>query len=476
MTGVNFTPFFEPKSVAIIGASRSPGKPGYLVISNLKANGYEGRIYPVNPHAQEIMGYRAYASVADIPEAPDVAVILVPAAATVEAVRDCVRKGVKAAVIESGGFTEVDDNGAALERELVQMAGKGGMRIIGPNTSGLISTPGRFITTFYPLGKVRRGNVAYLAQTGNFATHTMRWILSAENFGVSRVVGLGNKCDIDDADVVEFFGEDPDTGVICMYIEGFKDGKRFIEAAKKVSRKKPMIALMGGMTARGSKAVFSHTASLGASNPALIEGIFKQAGVVSVHRYTDLIDSAKALAFQPLPAGGRVGVVVPSGGMGVLAADACVRLGLTVADLAQATLKRIQDVSEPWIRIGNPVDIWSAIQTHSLEEGYRVAMEALLDDPGVDALVTILVLNSDNPKPDLEFIPKFRDRNPGKPVLIGISGDKESFDETKKTLEGQSVPVYLPVEGACEALAIMRRCSLSVHPGERRKTDAVPIR
>jgi len=466
MTTVDFTSFLEPKSVAIVGASRSPGKPGYLVISNLKANEYPGKIYPVNPQAQEIMGYKAYPSVADLPEVPDVAVILVPASATIEAVRDCVRKGIKAAVIESGGYTEVNERGAKLERELLQSAEKGRMRIIGPNTSGVISTPGRFVTTFYPLGKVRRGSVAYLAQTGNFATHTMRWILSAENFGVSRVVGLGNKCDVDDADVVEYFGADPDTRVICMYIEGFKDGKRFVEAARQVSREKPVIALVGGVTASGSKAVVSHTASLGASNPALIEGVLRQAGVVSIHRYTDLIDSAKALVFQPLPAGGRVGVIVPSGGMGVLAADTCVRLGLTLAELSQSTLKKLQDVSQPWIRIGNPVDIWSAIQNHSLEEGYRVAMEALLGDPGIDSLVAILVLTTDNPPPNLDFIPRFREKYPGKPVLIGVSGDKASFDLAKKTLESQSVPVYLPVEGACEALATMYRCSLSMQRGK----------
>jgi acyl-CoA synthetase (NDP forming) len=469
MAAVDFAPFFEPKSVAIIGASRTPGKPGYLVISNLKANEYAGKIYPVNPQAREIMGYRAYPSVADLPEAPDVAVILVPASATTDAVRDCVRKGIKAAVIESGGYTEVNERGATLQKDLVQIAAKGGMRIIGPNTSGVISTPGKFITTFFPLGKVRGGPVSYLAQTGNFATHTMRWILSAENFGVSRVVGLGNKCDVDDADVVEYFGEDPDTRVICIYMEGFKDGKRFVEAARKVSKKKPVIALMGGVTGSGVTSAASHTASLGASNPALIEGVFRQAGVVSVHRYTDLIDSAKALAFQPLPAGGRVGVIVPSGGMGVLAADTCVRLGLNVAELAPSTLKKLQGISQSWIRVGNPVDIWSAIQTHSLEDGYKVAMEALLDDPGVDSLVTILVITEDNPHPTLDFVPKLRDRNPGKPVLIGVSGDKVSFDWAKKYLESQSVPVYLPVEGACEALATMYRCSLAAGRAERGK-------
>ena len=259
MTG-DLRPFFEPKSIPIVGASKTPGKAGYEVMSNLHANGFAGRIYPVNPIADEIMGHRVYRSVMDLPEIPDVAVILVPASATVEALEGCATKGIKAAVIESGGFTEVDESGAAIEDRIIAIAHLNRLRVIGPNTSGVISTPGNFITTFFPLGKIRRGPVAYLAQTGNFATHTMRWILSSENYGVSRVIGLGNKCDVDDADALEFLGDDPETKVVCMYLEDFKNGRRFIEAARKVSRKKPIMALKGGCDhRRRSSGCLSHS-------------------------------------------------------------------------------------------------------------------------------------------------------------------------------------------------------------------------
>ena len=305
--------FFEPESVAVVGASGTPGKAGHAVMSNLVAGGYGGTIYPVNQTSTEVLGFKAYRSVNDLPEVPDVAIIIVPASATVKTLTECAEKGIKAAAIVSAGFTEVDEHGAELQDAVVEIAHKSGMRVIGPNTSGLISTPARFNAAFYPLGKIPQGTVAYVAQTGNFGGATMSWILSAENFGVSRVISLGNKCDVDDADALEYLGDDPETRVICIYLEGFKDGRRFIEAARRVSKMKPIIALKGGMTSTGARAAVSHTTSLGMNNPAMIDGIFRQAGVAKIRRYTEFMDTAKALAFQPLPSGRRVGIVVPSG-------------------------------------------------------------------------------------------------------------------------------------------------------------------
>jgi len=453
--------FFEPKSVAIVGASRTPGKAGYEVIKNLLANEYAGRIYPVNPNADEILGYKAYTSIKDLPEIPDVTVIIIPASLTVEALRECADKGVKAVVIASGGFAEVDENGAALQNEIVQIARSSGMRVIGPNTSGIVSTPRKFTTTFFPLGKIRRGSVAYIAQTGNFATHTMKWILTSENYGVSRVIGLGNKCDVDDAEALEFLGDDPETKVICMYLEGFKNGRRLLEIASKVSKKKPIIALKGGWTVAGARAALSHTASLATDN-VIVDAAFKQAGIVRVQRYTDLMNSAKAMAFQPLPKGNRVAILAPSGAMGVIAADACEKLGLEVVNLSERTLQRISSISPAWIKVGNPIDIWAAVQVQGLEQAYQLGMEAALDDEKVDAVVSILLLTVESAPASLEFIPKICERHPNKPVLISITGDKDLFDRAKIFLENRSVPVYLPVEDACEALAIMYRCAHSM--------------
>lgn len=450
--------FFEPKSVAVVGASRVPGKAGYCVIENLIANEYPGKIYPVNPNANEILGYKAYGSIASLPEIPDVAIVVIPAASTVNAVKECASKGVRTVVIASGGFAEVDEHGAEAQREIAEVARRSGMRIIGPNTSGIISAPDGFTTTFFPLGKIRRGSVSYIAQTGNFATHTMKWVLTSENYGVSRVIGLGNKCDVDDADALEFLGDDAETRVICMYVEGFTNGRRFLEIASRVSKKKPIIALKGGATTAGAKAAFSHTASL-ASNNSIVDAAFKKAGIVRVHRYTDLINAAKALAFQPLPKGNRVAILAPSGAMGVIAADACERLGLKVGDLSDQTLRKISDMSPDWIKMGNPVDIWAPVQLHGLEKAYSDGIEAVLEDGKIDSVISIVMLTEEYSSVNLEFIPLASQKHPDKPLMVSVTGDKHFFDKAKAFLENRSIPVYPPVEDACEALAIMYQCS-----------------
>jgi len=450
-------PFFEPKSVVIIGASRTPGKAGYEIVRNILANEYEGKIYLVNPKAEEILGFKSYSSVKEIPDAIDLAVIIIPAAATVEALKECAEKEIKAVVIASGGYAEIGEEGANLQAEIVKIARESGFRIIGPNTSGLISTPCKLTTTFFPLGKIRRGPIAYVAQTGNFATHTMKWILTGENFGVSRVVGLGNKCDVDDAEVLEFLGEDPETKAIVLYIEGFKDARGLIEVAKKVSERKPIIALKAGRTVAGTQAALSHTASL-ASNDALVDAAFKQAGIVRVQNYNDLINAAKALAFQPIPQGNRVAILAPSGAMAVIAADACESMGLKVAELSEDTLLRIREISASWMTIRNPVDIWAAVQTQGVETAYRVGMEAVLDDENVDVVVVILLMTRETGPKSLDFIPEVSQRYRAKPVLATITGDKELYEKAKAFLESRSVPVFPPLEDAFEALAIMYRC------------------
>lgn len=230
--------FFEPKSVAIVGASTTPGKLGYVVVENLFNIGYKGKIYPINPKGGELFGLRIYENVKKIPEVVDVANILIPAAAVPDVVKDLAEMGVKNVVICSGGFSEVNEDGARMQDEIVKTAKEAGIRIIGPNTTGVISAPANFSTTFTNVDELRVGGASYVSQTGNFGSVTLTWIMTREHFGISRVIGLGNKCDVDDADALEFLGEDPKTKVIGMYIEGLKDGRRFIEAGKKAVKKK----------------------------------------------------------------------------------------------------------------------------------------------------------------------------------------------------------------------------------------------
>jgi len=445
--------FFHPENVAVVGASKTPSKAGHTVIANMLRMGYQGIVYPVNPKAEEVLGFKAYRTVKEIPGKVELAVIVVPAQVVVDVMRDCAEKGVRAVVIGSGGFSEVDERGAELQDEIIKIAHEAGIRVVGPNTSGIVSTPGNFTTTFFPQEKVRRGYASYVAQTGNFATHTMRWITTAEYFGVSRVIGLGNKCDVDDADAIEYLGEDPETKVIAMYIEGFKNARRFLEVARRVVRKKPIIALKGGRTVAGAQAARSHTASL-AGDYAIVDAALRQAGVIRAKKYMDLVNFTKAFSLQPLPKGNRVALVMPSGAMGVITADACESLGLEVAKLSKGALQRLTDISPTWIRMSNPVDIWAAAQIQGVEKAYELGMEALLEDENVDAVIATLMLVEGHSTMDLKFILEMN-RKYNKPMLITVTGDKQLFEAAKEELETQGVPVYPPLEAACEALAAM---------------------
>lgn len=210
--------FFAPRSIAIVGASATPHKPGNDVIRNIQANGYEGKLYLVNPKGGEILGLPVHRSIQDLPEGIDLGIVILPARANPQAVRDCAARGIRALVLAAGGFAEVDLDGEALQRELVEAIRETGVRVLGPNTSGHTSMPHRFTSSFFPLGKLPRGPISYIAQTGNFATHTMRYIKSAEHFGVARVAGLGNKVDLDECDILEYYAQDPETKAICVYL------------------------------------------------------------------------------------------------------------------------------------------------------------------------------------------------------------------------------------------------------------------
>jgi acetyl-CoA synthetase (ADP-forming) len=329
--------FFEPQSIVVIGASATPHKPGNDVLRNILANEYEGGLYLVNPKGGEIFGMKVHRSIQELPDGIDLAIIILPAKTNPQVIQECANKGIRAAVLAAGGFSEVDEMGAALQEELIKVIAETGVRVIGPNTSGHTSTPHRFTSSFFPLGKIPRGNISYIAQTGNFATHTMRYITTEQNFGVARVVGLGNKVDLDEVDVLEYLAEDPETKAIFTYLESFKRPKRFMEIAREVTRNKPIILLKGGQTEEGAQAAVAHTAAL-ASDDRIIDGALRQAGIARVYKYSHLFLAAKAIATMPLPKGNRVSFLGPSGAMLVVLTDLCRhRLGLEVPDLEEKT-------------------------------------------------------------------------------------------------------------------------------------------
>src|SRR5512139_1540442 len=408
-----FAPFFEPKTVAIIGASATPGKPGHDVIRNILANEYRGGLFLVNPRGGEILGIPVYPSVASLPDGIDLAVIILPAKDTPKALRECTEKGIEHAVLSAGGFAEVDEDGARIQQEIVDIINQKKIRVLGPNTSGHTSTPHHFTSSLFPQGKIRRGKVSYIAQTGNFATHTMKHILTAEHFGVSRVIGLGNKIDIEESEALEYLGDDPETSAIIMYLESLKKPRRFLEVAREVTRRKPVVVLKGGATEAGRHAAVAHTAAMAAED-RLVDGLLRQAGIVRIWDYTHLVLAGKALSMLPLPRGNRVSFLAPSGALLVVLSDLCVRLGLEVPSLLPENVQRLQEISPPYIRMRNPVDIWASATVRGVEYAYREGLEAVLRDPNVDAAIPVLMLTKEIGVPGFEFLLELRSRHPRK--------------------------------------------------------------
>jgi acyl-CoA synthetase (NDP forming) len=457
-----FDRFFYPRSVAIIGASSIPGKPGHEVIQNILANHYKGKLYLVLPKAGELLGMAVQNSIASLPEGVDLAIIILPAKETPQALREVAARGIRHVVLSAGGFAEVDEYGAQIQQELIDIIREKKIHVLGPNTSGHTSTPHQFTSTFFPLGKIRRGKVSYIAQTGNFATHTMKYILSAEHFGVSRVIGLGNKIDIEESEVLKYLADDPETSAIIMYLESIKRPRRFLVVAREVTRRKPVIMLKGGSTEAGKHAAVAHTAAMAAED-RLIDGMLLQAGIVRIWGYTHLILAGKALSMVPLPKGNRVSFLAPSGAMLVVLSDLCTRLGLEIPDLESETVQRLQEISPPYIRMRNPVDIWAAASVKGVEFGYREGMEAVLKDPNIDAVIPILLLVRKTGVPSFDFIVELAKKYPEKPILVTFSGEKQCMEECKEFLEPRGVPTFLEIEQPFEILSILYHCTKAMN-------------
>jgi acetyl coenzyme A synthetase (ADP forming)-like protein len=450
--------FFEPENVAVVGASRNPLKYGYSLLKNLLDLEFKGNIYPVNPNAEEILGLKAYPNVNAIEEGLDLAIIIVPASKAPQIMRECTEKRVKGVVICSSGFREAGEEGKKLEDEVVAIAKKAGIRIIGPNTTGILNTANNFTTSFVPLPKLRKGNVAFVAQTGLFAAAAFWWIISKQPFGVSKIVGLGNKCDVDDAEVLEYLAEDEDTEVIAVYMEGVKDGKSLFKTFKKVSKVKPIIVLKSGRSPAGIKASMSHTGSL-AVRDEIFNAVCKQTGVIRVDGDLDeLLDITKAFALQPLPRGNRVAVVSVTGGGGVIAADNCSEYGLELAQLSSETMRRIKENMPSWANVNNPVDIEPLFENVGPEESLKISVEAVLEDENVDSVIVIFVAVP-------RIVPYFeikravrylKAKNTAqKPILAYLLGYKEIVDSWTMQLEEEKIPVYSSIEKCVKALGCL---------------------
>ena len=433
--------FFNPKSVAVVGASQNPMKFGSIILGNLFNLGYEGRIFPVNQKGEDIAGQKTYTSVDRIPEDVELAVLAIPASGTVSVMEDCAKKGVRGVVIISSGFTEAGEVGVGYQRTLVEIAKKAGIRIVGPNTTGILNPHDKFTTTFVPLMKVRKGSVAFVAQTGMFAGMLMEWILSSERFGISKVAGLGNKCDVDDADALEYLARDEHTKVIMMYIESVKDGRRFMQAARDTTRRKPVLALKSGRTPEGATAAMSHTGSL-AGDDAIVSGAMRQAGIIRVDSAQQMIDRAKMFAYQPVARGNRLAIVSLSGGAAVMSADAAMASGFELARFSKASLAEIQKNYPPWATVRHPFDIEPLTETIGFQAAFEMTVRCALANPQTDTCLIVTWTPFRAIGFSFDFVRDLQDEFPGKPVAFCAIGDKENFEHLFKQLEDLGIPVY----------------------------------
>jgi acetyltransferase len=442
---------FNPRSIAVIGASRTKGKVGYAILHNLIANEYQGTLYPVNLNADSVHSIKAYPTVLDVPGPVDLAIITVPADAALEAVAQCAKKGVKGLVVITAGFREIGGVGEERERKLKELVRSNGMTMVGPNCMGVINTnPAvQMDATFAPTPPLR-GRLSFLSQSGALGVAILDHAKNL-NLGFAKFVSLGNKTDVSGNDLLQSWEDDPDTHVILMYLENFGNPRNFARLARRISRKKPIIAVKSGRTEAGGRATISHTGSIGGSDVAAA-AVFEQTGVIRAYSIDELFDYAMAFARLRPPKGKRVAIVTDAGGPAIMCTDALIELGLEMAALTPQTVASMKAWAPEEASLTNPVDL---IASAGPEE-YRKAIEAVLKDENVDAVVAIYVPPIVTQEVDVARAIWQAAKTSEKPVVcnfLGRSQESPGFVE----LVQHDVPSYLFPEAAARTLAAMHR-------------------
>ena len=438
---------FSPASIAVVGASSSKDKPGYAILYNLIRSGYNGRLYPVNPTKESILGLRCHKSIEDIGEKIDLAVIVIPAKAVLDTLETCARLGVGSVVVISAGFRETGRDGLRAERAISEIARRSNMRILGPNCLGLIDTFTPMNATFAK-DTPPQGKIAFMSQSGALCTSILD-IALAEGVGFSCFVSLGNKADLNEIDFLKAWIDHPQVKVVLAYLEGITDGSRFIEVAGEFSKKKPIVAIKAGVTNSGSKAVSSHTGALAGSERAY-EAAFKQAGVIRARSTAELFDFAVALARQPLPRNNRVAIVTNAGGPGIMATDAIERAGLALASLSEETMQSLREALPPAASVLNPIDLLGDAST----ERYRDAIEVVMRDSNVGALLVILTPQFTTNIDEIAEVVAEAAGLDRLPVLACFMGEA-SLKNAQAIFAKRRVPNYIMPERAVESLAAM---------------------
>jgi 3-hydroxypropionyl-CoA synthetase (ADP-forming) len=446
--------FFKAKSVAVVGASATPGKVGYFVLDSLLNYDYKGKVFPINPSRAEIMGAKTYPSLSAIPEPVELAVVAVALSLVPDLIDECASLGIHNMVIVSGGGKELGGDSAALEAEIRRRAKANGVRVIGPNCIGVFDGQSRLDTFFQVHERMIRpkgGRVAVLTQSG---TVGCIFLEGAADLGVSKFVSYGNRTDVDEADLLAYLAEDPETDLIAMYIEGLEDGRKFLNTAREVSKRKPIVLFKVGRTERAARASMSHTGFFGGSYE-VARGAFRQAGLVVVDSNEELLAASKALAMQPLAKGPRVAMISNGAGSMVQGIDLLKQYNLEIPEISPETVNRLREVYPPYYIVQNPVDVTGSGTSTDYENG----IEALLQDPNVDIVMPWFVF-PDTPLEE-DIVQKLERLNQayGKPIVVGTMGGPYTM-KMSKAIEAVGVPVFNSVRDwvvAAHSLAFGRK-------------------
>lgn len=447
--------FMEPGSVAVIGVSRRTGPGSFNIFENLVNSGFLGKLYPVNPYVDEIMGRKAYPSVKDVPEEIDLAVVSTPRSVVPGIVHECTEKGIRAIIVVGQGFADGDEEGRKLQAEILRIAGQGGARILGPNTFGTANAFNHFTSAFAPM-IMKRVPIGIICQTGFY-------FVGLPNFTVvGKAIDLGNACDIEFAEALEYFEYDPDIRLIFMHIEGISNGRRFMEVARRVAKQKPVLALKTGKGEEGARAAQSHTGSL-VGRDEVYDAAFRQCGVIRIGDTDEFEDLAKAFLNLPPMKGKGVAVITITGAGGIMAIDLLEKYNLRLAKLSAETLDRINALAPAWLRVGNPTDIWPAfmIAGYPVEQVFTTTMEACLNDEDVSGIILIFAGFPEPPAPatvdTAEVLPQVAGKFRGKPVLIWLYGPKADALASKMERTGE-ILVYPTLERAVRTLSRLNQC------------------
>ena len=458
---------FHPGSVAVVGASRNPEKVGYGVFANLVQAGFPGKIYGVNPGGGELFGHPLYPSIEAIPGPVDLGVFVVPPNAILDGIPRLASKGMCAGIAISAGFKEIGGAGVALERSLREAAISAGVRVLGPNCLGLIDTHA-LLNASFSRGTPPKGFISFFSQSGALCTAVLDWAIG-RNVGFSKFLSLGNKADISESDILEFLADDPSTRVILGYVESIDDGRRFLRAARNVTRRKPVIIVKAGATAAGARAASSHTGSLAGSDRAYAAA-FRQGGVLRADTVEDLFDLALGFAMQPLPRGDRLLILTNAGGPGILAADTAERLGIPLAGVSASLRERILPAVPSTASLGNPVDIIGDARA----DRYESVLSALRDEPSVDSVLVLLTPQAMTQPEETARATVSAFAGSGKTVFASFLGEA-TVASSRRILSDGGVPNYAVPERAVQTLSAMLRYSrIRSAAGQEEEAPTIP--